>query len=46
VRQPDITWARRDLDWEPTVDLRSGLERTIPYFKNLVENQAAVARTL
>jgi dTDP-glucose 4,6-dehydratase len=46
VRQPDITRARSDLDWEPKVDLRSGLERTIPYFKNLVENQAAVARTL
>jgi UDP-glucuronate decarboxylase len=31
-RQPDIGKARRLLDWEPTVDLESGLERTINYF--------------
>jgi dTDP-glucose 4,6-dehydratase len=29
VRQPDISLARRILSWEPTVDLREGLERTI-----------------
>ena len=29
VRQPDITLAREILDWEPTVDLREGLRRTI-----------------
>jgi dTDP-glucose 4,6-dehydratase len=29
VRQPDITLAREILDWEPTVDLREGLLRTI-----------------
>ncbi|MCW5876327.1 MAG: SDR family oxidoreductase [Anaerolineales bacterium] len=32
-RQPDITRAREWLGWEPTVGLRDGLERTIPYFK-------------
>ncbi len=31
-RQPDITLARDRLGWEPNVDLRSGLELTIPYF--------------
>lgn len=31
-RQPDITRARRTLGWEPTIDLRTGLERTIPFF--------------
>ena len=29
VRQPDITLARDLLGWEPTVDLREGLRRTI-----------------
>ncbi len=29
VRQPDITRARELLDWEPTVQLREGLERTL-----------------
>jgi dTDP-glucose 4,6-dehydratase len=29
VRQPDITLARQILGWDPTVDLRSGLAKTI-----------------
>src|SRR3712207_211675 len=29
VRQPDIRLAREVLGWEPTVDLREGLQRTI-----------------
>jgi dTDP-glucose 4,6-dehydratase len=29
VRQPDITLAREVLEWEPKVELREGLERTI-----------------
>ena len=29
VRQPDITLAREILGWEPTINLREGLERTI-----------------
>jgi dTDP-glucose 4,6-dehydratase len=29
VRQPDISLARQVLDWEPTVDLREGLRRTV-----------------
>jgi dTDP-glucose 4,6-dehydratase len=29
VRQPDITLAREILGWEPTIDLREGLRRTI-----------------
>jgi nucleoside-diphosphate-sugar epimerase len=32
VRRPDITLARERLGWEPTVTLRDGLERTIPWF--------------
>jgi dTDP-glucose 4,6-dehydratase len=29
VRQPDISLAREILGWEPTIDLREGLQRTI-----------------
>jgi UDP-glucuronate decarboxylase len=31
-RRPDITRARQLLGWTPTVALRQGLERTVPYF--------------
>jgi dTDP-glucose 4,6-dehydratase len=34
VRQPDITIARRDLGWEPRVDLAAGLGPTIDWFRN------------
>jgi UDP-glucuronate decarboxylase len=32
-RRPDIGKAKAVLDWEPTVQLREGLERTIAYFR-------------
>lgn len=32
-RQPDITLARRELQWEPTVDVRDGLTETIAWFR-------------
>lgn len=32
VRQPDISLARDTLGWEPQIDLRQGLEKTIAYF--------------
>jgi dTDP-glucose 4,6-dehydratase len=32
-RQPDITRAKSILKWQPTIDLATGLERTIQYFK-------------
>ena len=35
-RQPNIDRARSTLGWEPTVDLRAGLARTIEYFQELV----------
>jgi dTDP-glucose 4,6-dehydratase len=33
IRQPDITVAKRELDWEPTVKFEEGLDRTINYFR-------------
>jgi UDP-glucuronate decarboxylase len=32
-RQPDIAFARRVLEWEPKVDLRTGLQHTVEYFR-------------
>lgn len=34
-RQPDITLAKAKLGWEPTVELRDGLRKTIDYFKSI-----------
>jgi UDP-glucuronate decarboxylase len=35
-RQPDISKAKRDLGWEPSVQLERGLVKTIDYFRNFV----------
>ena len=35
VRRPDISRAKRHLDWQPVVDLRQGLTQTIDYFATL-----------
>ena len=35
-RQPNITLAREQLGWEPTVQLKQGLVQTIAYFDNLL----------
>ena len=39
-RQPDITQAKKNLDWEPQVELRAGLEKTIKYFDELLKNDS------
>ena len=41
-RQPDITLARKHLGWEPKVQLRQGLPKTLAYFDALLaaEGQA------
>lgn len=37
VRCPDITVARRELGWRPTIGLREGVRKTIPYFRGVVD---------
>ena len=34
-RKPDIALAREHLDWEPTIKLRDGLEKTIAWFRRI-----------
>ena len=34
-RQPDISLAKRELNWQPTVQLEYGLKKTITYFDNV-----------
>ena len=35
-RCPDISLAKRTLDWQPSVELEEGLERTIAYFRDII----------
>lgn len=35
-RQPDISKAREELNWQPTIALRDGLVQTIEYFNDLL----------
>jgi UDP-glucuronate decarboxylase len=35
-RQPDITLAKRVLDWEPKIQLEEGLKQTISYFRSIL----------
>lgn len=36
-RKPDITLAKKVLNWEPKINLDEGLERTIAYFRTIVK---------
>lgn len=37
-RQPDISLAKRELDWQPKVSLSDGLDQTIEYFRRIAVN--------
>ncbi len=39
LRQPDISLARRLLDWEPKVKRAEGLQKTLEYFSQLIQKQ-------
>lgn len=38
-RQPDITLAKKLINWEPAVELKAGLRKTIEYFDTIVSRQ-------
>ena len=35
-RQPDIDLAKKELDWQPHIQLEEGLKKTIAYFKDVI----------
>jgi dTDP-glucose 4,6-dehydratase len=41
VRQPDITRARDLLGWEPEIDVRDGIARTIEHYTQLLAHKSA-----
>jgi len=41
VRQPDITRAKQLLEWEPEVDIRDGLRKTIDHYANVIGTPAS-----
>jgi UDP-glucuronate decarboxylase len=41
-RRPDITLAKKTLNWEPTVQLTDGLTRTIDYFERLLRSKNVI----
>ena len=38
MRKPDISLAKKELNWEPYVKLDKGLDKTIHYFEELIKN--------
>ena len=36
-RRPDIKLAKKELNWEPKISLDDGLDKTISYFKKVLE---------
>jgi dTDP-glucose 4,6-dehydratase len=43
-RQPDITKARALLGWEPKIDLTTGLQMSLDYFRSAVEEESTASR--
>jgi UDP-glucuronate decarboxylase len=43
-RRPDITLAKKVLGWEPKIELREGLLRTIDYFERFLYGEKKVTR--
>jgi UDP-glucuronate decarboxylase len=39
-RQPDISLANKKLSWQPSIELDQGLERTIDYFRQRIQEAA------
>ena len=36
-RKPDISLAKEKLNWEPSVDIKEGISKTIEYFDNKLQ---------
>jgi UDP-glucuronate decarboxylase len=44
-RQPDISTAKRELDWQPRVTVEEGLEHTIFYFRSVLNEAGEIVPT-
>ena len=38
-RKPDISRAKKDINWEPNIDVTDGLKKTIDYFKKQINRK-------
>jgi UDP-glucuronate decarboxylase len=38
-RRPDISLARQELGWEPHIQLKEGLAKTIAYFESVISEE-------
>ncbi|WP_119169271.1 UDP-glucuronic acid decarboxylase family protein [Algihabitans albus] len=45
-RQPDITLAKKALGWNPTIELETGLDSTVAYFRELLAFELSEAQTI
>ena len=43
-RQPMIELAKRELKWEPSIQLREGLEKTINYFRDSINHDKTTGK--
>jgi len=44
-RKPDISTAKRELDWEPKVTVKEGLQKTMAYFSRVLEEAGEIIPT-
>ena len=44
-RKPDISTAKRELDWEPVVHVKDGLQKTIAYFSRVLKESGEIIPT-
>jgi len=44
-RKPDITTAKRELNWEPKVTVKEGLQKTIQYFSRVLDESGEIIPT-
>lgn len=44
-RRPDISTAKRELNWEPVVDVIDGISETIKYFRKELEDTGEITPT-
>jgi len=42
-RRPDISLAKKELNWGPTTDLEEGLKRTISYFDGILSQKELIS---